>query len=153
MVGIPDLPQAGADLVRTPAGHWGDFRTEFVERRRWLDDHSFSEVVALCQFLPGRTRSQVGLAVGLSRGGWWGAAAAWAGFTLPSAILLTLFAYGVARNGELAKSGAVHDLKIAAVAIVAQAVASMAKSLCPDRPRAALAILAALLTLTVVKTP
>lgn len=130
-----------------PIAHLGYFRSEFVERRRWLDDRSFSDLVALCQFLPGPASSQVGLAVGLSRAGWAGAAAAWAGFTLPSAIVLTLFAYGIARYAELANSGAVHGLKVAAVAIVAQAVWGMAKALCPDRPRAGLAIFTALLTL------
>jgi chromate transporter len=130
-----------------PVAHLGYFRTEFVERRRWMDDRSFSDLVGLCQFLPGPASSQVGLAVGLSRAGWLGALAAWAGFTLPSAILLILFAYGITQYRELANSGAVHGLKVAAVAIVAQAVWGMAKSLCPDRPRAGLAVLAALLTL------
>ena len=130
-----------------PIAHLGYFRTEFVERRRWMDDRSFSDLVALCQFLPGPASSQVGLAVGMSRAGWMGAAAAWAGFTLPSAIALILFAYGIAQYGELANSGAVHGLKVAAVAIVAQAVWGMARTLCPDRPRAGLAIFTALLTL------
>ena len=130
-----------------PIAHLGYFRTEFVERRRWMEDRSFSDLVGLCQFLPGPASSQVGLAVGLSRAGWSGALAAWAGFTLPSAIVLILFAYGIAQYGEVAKSGAVHGLKVAAVAIVAQAVWGMAKTLCPDRPRAGLAIIAALLTL------
>jgi chromate transporter len=112
-----------------------------------MDDRSFSDLVALCQFLPGPASSQVGLAVGLSRAGGLGALAAWVGFTAPSAILLILFAYGIARYGELAGSGAVHGLKVAAVAIVAQAIWGMAKSLCSDRLRAGLAILAALLTL------
>ena len=130
-----------------PIAHLGYFRSEFVERRRWMDDRSFSDLVALCQFLPGPASSQVGLAVGMSRAGWAGAAAAWTGFTLPSATMLVLFAYGIAQHGELADSGAVHGLKVAAVAIVAQAVWGMAKTLCPDRPRAGLAIFTALLTL------
>ena len=131
-----------------PIAHLGYFRAEFVERRRWMDDRSFSDLVGLCQFLPGPASSQVGLAVGMSRARWSGALAAWAGFTLPSAIALILFAYGIAQYGQVAKSGAVHGLKVAAVAIVAQAVWGMAKTLCPDRPRAGLAIVAALLTLT-----
>ena len=130
-----------------PVAHLGYFRTEFVERRRWLDDRGYSDLVALCQFLPGPASSQVGMALGLSRAGWAGALMAWLGFTLPSAIALIAFAYGIGRWGDLAASGAVQGLKVAAVAVVAQAVWGMARSLCPDRPRAGLAILAALLTL------
>lgn len=131
-----------------PIAHLGYFRAEFVERRGWLDDRGFSDVVALCQFLPGPASSQVGMAIGLGRAGWLGLLAAWTGFTLPSALLLMAFAYGIARFGALADSGAVHGLKVAAVAVVAQAVWGMGRSLCPDRLRAAFAILAALLTLT-----
>ncbi|MEO8922340.1 MAG: chromate transporter, partial [Caldimonas sp.] len=116
-----------------PIAHLGYFRAEFVERRRWLDDRAFSDLVALCQFLPGPASSQVGMAVGLARAGWLGSLAAWVGFTLPSAALLIVFAYGIARNGALADSGAVHGLKVVAVAVVAQAVWGMARSLCPDR--------------------
>ena len=130
-----------------PIAHLGYFRSEFVERRRWLNDRSYSDLVALCQFLPGPASSQVGMALGLSRAGWPGLLAAWAGFTLPSAIALILFALGIAQYQGIAESGWVHGLKVVAVAIVAQAVWGMAKSLCPDRPRAALALLAALLTL------
>ncbi|AZY48960.1 chromate transporter [Bordetella avium] len=130
-----------------PIAHLGYFRSEFVERRRWLDERSYSDLVALCQFLPGPTSSQVGMALGLGRAGWAGLLAAWAGFTLPSAIVLILFALGIAEHQGVAQSGWVHGLKIVAVAIVAQAVWGMAKSLCPDRPRAALALLAALLTI------
>jgi len=130
-----------------PVAHLGYFRTEFVERRQWLDDRSFTDLVALCQFLPGPASSQVGMALGLARAGWFGCLAAWLGFTLPSAVALILFAFGVSRWADIAGSGVVHGLKVAAVAVVAQAVWGMAKSLCPDRPRAALAILSALLTL------
>lgn len=130
-----------------PIAHLGYFRSEFVERRRWLDDRGYSDLVALCQFLPGPASSQVGMALGLGRAGWPGLLAAWAGFTLPSAMALILFAYGIASHHGLAESGWVHGLKVVAVAVVAQAVWGMAKSLCPDRPRAGLAILAALLTL------
>jgi chromate transporter len=132
-----------------PVAHLGYFRTEFVERRRWLDDKSYGDLVALCQFLPGPASSQVGMALGLRRAGWAGALAAWLGFTLPSAIALILFAYGVAEGSALAASGAVHGLKIVAVAVVAQAVWGMAKSLCPDRLRAGIAIIAALIVLAV----
>lgn len=130
-----------------PIAHLGYFRTEFVERRRWLDDRSYADLVALCQFLPGPASSQVGMALGLGRAGGWGALAAWGGFTLPSAFALILFAYGISEYHGLAEAGWVHGLKVVAVAVVAQAVWGMAKTLCPDRPRAALAILAALLTL------
>ena len=130
-----------------PVAHLGYFRNEFVERRRWLEDRDYSDLVALCQFLPGPASSQVGIALGLSRAGWLGALAAWCGFTLPSAFALILFGWGIAQHGWLASSGVVHGLKLAAVAVVAQAVWGMARSLCPDAPRAGIAIGAALLTL------
>lgn len=132
-----------------PVAHLGYFRTEFVERRAWLDDKSYSDLVALCQFLPGPASSQVGIALGLGRAGWFGALGAWVGFTLPSAIALILFAFGVTQWAALAQSGAVHGLKVFAVAIVAQAVWGMAKTLCPDRSRAGIAIVAALLVLAI----
>jgi chromate transporter len=132
-----------------PVAHLGYFRAEFVERRCWLDDKSFSDLVALCQFLPGPASSQVGMALGLGRAGWPGALAAWVAFTLPSAIALILFAFGVSHWTFLSQSGAVHGLKVVAVAVVAQAVWGMAKSLCPDRPRAGIAIGAALLVLAI----
>lgn len=130
-----------------PVAHLGYFRTEFVDRRGWLDEKSYADLVALCQFLPGPASSQVGMALGLQRAGWLGSLMAWVGFTLPSAMALIAFAYGIAQYSGLAASGAVQGLKIVAVAVVAQAVWGMAKSLCPDRMRAALAIFAALLTL------
>ncbi|HMO44570.1 MAG TPA: chromate efflux transporter [Rubrivivax sp.] len=132
-----------------PVAHLGYFRAEFVERRRWLDDKSFGDLVALCQFLPGPASSQVGMALGLRRAGWTGALAAWLGFTLPSAIALILFAYGVAEWSGLASSGAMHGLQVVAVAVVAQAVWGMAKTSCPDRLRAGIAIAAALVVLAV----
>jgi len=132
-----------------PVAHLGYFRVEFVERRRWIDDSAYADLVALCQFLPGPASSQVGFALGLGRAGWPGALAAWLGFTLPSALVLVLFALGVQRWSWLAQSGAVQGLKLAAVAVVAQAVWGMARTLCPDRPRAGLAIAAALLALAI----
>lgn len=122
-----------------PVAHLGYFRNEYVNKRKWLDDKSYADLVALCQFLPGPASSQVGIGIGLMRGGWLGAFAAWAGFTLPSALALVVFAY-VCQGYQLADSGFVHGLKLAAVAIVAQAVWGMGKSLAPDRPRAAIAI-------------
>ncbi|MGB6103053.1 MAG: chromate efflux transporter [Pusillimonas sp.] len=119
-----------------PVAHLGYFREEFVSRRRWLSDHSYTDLVALCQFLPGPASSQVGLALGLSRAGYTGALAAWVGFTLPSAIVLILFALGISAWGEAVPSGILQGLKIAAVAVVAQAVWGMARSLCTGVLRA-----------------
>jgi len=130
-----------------PIAHLGYFRAEFVERRRWLDDQRYSDLVALCQFLPGPTSSQVGMALGLGRAGWPGTLAAWCGFTLPSAVALIVFAYGVSRWAGVASSGAVHGLKVVAVAVVAQAVWGMSRTLCPDRLRGGLAVLAGLIVL------
>jgi chromate transporter len=125
-----------------PIAHLGYFRTEFVERRRWVDDRGYGELVALSQFLPGPSSSQVGFAVGLLRAGPLGALAAFAAFTLPSAILLVLFAFGVGwLDGPIA-SGALTGLKVVAVAIVAQAVIGMARTLTPDLRRAAIAVAA-----------
>ncbi|HBG19789.1 MAG TPA: chromate transporter [Desulfobulbaceae bacterium] len=115
-----------------PIAHLGYFRDEFVARRQWLSERSYADLVALCQFLPGPASSQVGLALGLSRAGYRGALAAWAGFTLPSAIALLLFALGISGYGEILSAGALQGLKIVAVAVVAQAVWGMAKSLCTD---------------------
>src|SRR6266571_622060 len=119
-----------------PIAHLGYFHDEFVVRRRWLDEKTYADLVALCQFLPGPASSQVGIAVGLSRAGYPGALAAWIAFTLPSAIALVLFAYGVGALGDALGSGWLHGLKVAAVAVVAQAVLSMMRSLAPDRARA-----------------
>jgi chromate transporter len=130
-----------------PIAHIGYFRHEFVERRRWFDDKGYSDLVALCNFLPGPASSQVGIAVGISRAGLAGGLAAWLGFTLPSALLLILFAYGFVAAGLDPSAGWLHGLKLAAVAVVAQAVWNMGRSLCPDPPRASLAMLAALLVL------
>ena len=118
-----------------PIAHLGYFRDEFVERRKWLSEKNYADLVALCQFLPGPASSQVGLAVGLSRAGYAGAFAAWAGFTLPSAIALILFAIGVTSFADSLSSGVLHGLKLVAVAVVAQAVWGMAKNLCTDVPR------------------
>ncbi len=126
-----------------PIAHLGYFRDEFVQRRRWLDERSYVDLVALCQFLPGPASSQVGLAIGLLRGGYRGSLAAWAGFTLPSAIALTLFALGIANWGDELPSGLLQGLKIVAVAVVAQAVWGMARTLCTDGPRVAIALAAA----------
>jgi chromate transporter len=132
-----------------PVAHLGYFREEFVQRRRWLDDRGYADLVALCQFLPGPASSQVGIAVGLLRAGYVGALAAWIGFTLPSAAAMIAFGYGIEALGNAAGSGWLHGLKVAAVAVVAQAVLAMARALAPDRARATLAVVAAIIALAV----
>jgi chromate transporter len=132
-----------------PVAHLGYFRDEYVARKRWLDERAYADLVALCQFLPGPASSQVGLGIGLMKGGVAGALAAWIGFTLPSALLLLAFAYGVDAFGHALDGGWLHGLKVVAVAVVAQAVWGMARSLCPDRERFTLAVLATLLALAV----
>ena len=128
-----------------PVAHLGYFHAEFVARRRWLGERAYADLVALCQFLPGPASSQVGMALGLQRAGYAGAFAAWAGFTLPSAIALILFALGLARHGDALPSGALHGLKV--VAVVAQAVWGMAGKLCIGRARITLMTLAACVVL------
>ncbi len=131
-----------------PVAHLGYFRDEFVTRKRCLQEDSYADLVALCQFLPGPASSQVGIGIGLSLAGLRGGLAAWAGFTLPSALALILFAYGVtALQASVVEVGWLHGLKVVAVAVVAQAIWGMAKALCPDRPRGTVAILAAMLAL------
>ncbi|PYE87833.1 chromate efflux transporter [Phyllobacterium leguminum] len=132
-----------------PIAHLGYFRDELVVRRRWIDEKGYADLVALCQFLPGPASSQTGFALGLLRGGPLGALAAFVGFTLPSAILLVLFALGADLFGGPIGAGAIHGLKVVAVAIVAQAVFGMAKTLCPDKTRASIALAAVLLAVLV----
>ncbi|MFP6615635.1 MAG: chromate efflux transporter [Candidatus Hydrogenedentota bacterium] len=132
-----------------PVAHLGYFRDEFVVRRKWLDERAYADLVALCQFLPGPASSQVGIAVGLSRAGLPGAVAAWIAFTAPSAIALILFGYGVVAFGDEVGLGALHGLKVVAVAVVAQAIWGMAQKLCPDAKRASLAVLATIGVLAV----
>jgi chromate transporter len=118
-----------------PIAHLGYFRQEFVERRKWLIEEAFIDLVALCQFLPGPTSSQVAYSIGMTRGGIAGAIAAWGGFTLPSAIIMLLAAYGIRWVGQEQSATWLHGLKVVAVAVVAQAVWSMATKLCTDRTR------------------
>lgn len=125
-----------------PIAHLGYFRDEFVTRRRWLSERSYGDLVALCQFLPGPASSQVGIALGLSRAGYSGALAAWAGFTLPSAVLLILFALGLTQHSSAIPAGALHGLKVVAVAVVAQAVWGMGRTLCRGAGRISLMLLA-----------
>lgn len=132
-----------------PIAHLGYFRDELVVRRKWIDEAGYADLVALCQFLPGPASSQVGFALGLLRGGPLGAFAAWSAFTLPSALVLVLFAFGAAAFEGPLGSGLLHGLKVVAVAVVAQAVWGMARNLAPDRERASIALVAALLAIFV----
>ena len=138
----------GCTCFGGPIAHLGYFRAEFVERRQWLTERAYVDLVALSQFLPGPASSQTGFGIGLMRGGWLGGLAAWIGFTLPSAVLLILFAYGAGSISDShAGAGLLHGLKLVAVAIVAQAVLGMARSLCPDRVRASIATVALIVML------
>lgn len=130
-----------------PIAHIGYYRTELVERRKWLSEDAFADIVALCQFLPGPASSQTGFAIGLMRAGPLGALAAWVAFTLPSALLLVLFAASAAALDNPVGNAVIHGLKIVAVAVVAQAVWGMARTLAPDRRRAGIALAAALVAL------
>lgn len=132
-----------------PIAHLGYFRDELVVRRRWIDEAGYADLVALCQFLPGPASSQVGFALGLLRGGLLGALAAWTAFTLPSAVALVLFAFGAGAFEGPVGAGFLHGLKLVAVAVVAQAVWGMARALCPDPPRAAIALLGVLIVVFV----
>jgi chromate transporter len=134
-----------------PIAHLGYFRQEFVARRHWLDEAAYADLVALCQFLPGPASSEVGIGIGLIRAGLAGALAAWTGFTLPSAVALVLFALGVERFGSL-DAAWLHGLKIAAVAVVAQAVWGMAGTMATGKARATLAVAAAAVVLAVPTT-
>ena len=130
-----------------PIAHLGYFRQEIVVRRKWLDETAYTDLIGLCQFLPGPASSQVGIALGMTRSGLWGGLAAWLGFTLPSAIALTAFAYATTSFKGIVQSGWLQGLLIVAVAVVAQAVWGMAKTQCPDKQRATLAIVAAIVIL------
>ncbi|MDB5080257.1 MAG: chromate transporter, chromate ion transporter family [Chloroflexi bacterium] len=133
-----------------PVAHLGYFREEIVSRRRWVSDQTYADLVGLCQFLPGPASSKVGISLGISRAGLWGGLAAWLGFTLPSAVILILFAYSLITfggNGNLAQSGWLHGLQVVAVAVVAQAVWGMARNFSNQRVTATITILAAVATL------
>ncbi|MEF0863445.1 chromate efflux transporter [Rhizobium sp. BR 318] len=125
-----------------PIAHLGYFRDELVARRKWIDEKGYADLIALCQFLPGPASSQVGFAMGLLRAGPLGALAAWSAFTLPSALILFIFATAATALDNPLGQGLLHGLKLVAVAVVAQAVSGMAKSLTPDRPRAGIALAA-----------
>lgn len=131
-----------------PVAHFGYFKEEFVSCRKWLSAAHYTELLALCQFVPGPSSSQLGFAIALQRGGLWGACAAWLGFTLPSALIMIACAYGLSVGGDGALP-LIHGLLIAAVAVVAKAVLDLGKKLCPDWPRIALAGVCAALSLSI----
>jgi len=131
-----------------PIAHLGFFHNEFVKKRQWLSENGYADLVALCQFLPGPASSQVGMAIGLSKAGVSGAIAAWVGFTLPSALLMVLFAVGIS-TFEVGDHAVLHGLKVVAVSVVAQALWGMGKNLCPDKQRATIAVVAAIVSLQV----
>ena len=132
-----------------PVAHIGYFRDEYVNRRGWLDEETYLDIVSLCQVLPGPTSSQVGIVIGMYRSGFLGGFAAWIGFTLPSACLLILFAFGVNNSISLDQSGWLHGLKIMSVAVVAFAVWSMANSICTDRIRMTITLFSAIIILSI----
>ena len=130
-----------------PVAHLGFYHNEYVIRRKWIDETTYAHLVALCQFLPGPASSQLCFSIGMARGGLTGGLLAWLGFTLPSAVLMIAFGYGVNALGAMGETHWLHGLKIAAVAVVAQAVWVMAKKLCPDRSRVTVALVAACVVL------
>ncbi len=130
-----------------PVAHLGYYRSELVERRAWVDERTYADIVALCQLLPGPASTQTGMTLGILRAGPLGAFAAWFGFAMPSALAMILFAYGVKTFGRVGGAAWLHGLRIVAVAVVAQAVWRMAASLAQGRERATIAIAAALLVL------
>jgi chromate transporter len=132
-----------------PVAHLGYYRAELVAKRRWLTEATFADLVALCQFMPGPASSQTGMAIGLLRAGPLGMLAAWVGFTLPSAVAMTAFGYGIGAVGDVSQAGWLSGLKLVAVAVVAQAVWGMARSLAPDRARGTVAVVACLVVLAV----
>ncbi|WP_349408955.1 chromate transporter [Pseudalkalibacillus sp. SCS-8] len=129
-----------------PVAHLGYFKNEYIDKRKWLDDKTYADIIALCQFLPGPASSQVGIAIGMLRGGLLGGLISWIGFTLPSILALVLFAFFY-QSTALGEAGWIHGLKIVAVAVVAQAVIGMGQKLTPDKPRITIAIVAAVMTL------
>lgn len=124
-----------------PVAHLSYFHDEFVKKKKWLNEHAYADLVALCQFLPGPASSQVGMAIGLNRAGIIGAIVAWLGFTIPSAVILTLFGLGMTTFDLSSYQGVLHGLKVVAVSVVAQAVYGMGKKLCPDKERISIAVL------------
>lgn len=128
-----------------PTAHLGYFKNEYVDKRKWLDDKAYADIIALCQFLPGPASSQVGIAIGMLRGGMMGGLLSWLGFTLPSVLILALFAF-LYQSMDLTDAGWIHGLKLVAVAVVLHAVIGMGKTLTPDKPRVTIAIATMIVT-------
>lgn len=145
----------GCTAFGGPLAHLAFFREEFVVRKKWISESDYSEIIALCQFLPGPASSQVGITIGLSRAGYLGSVAAWIGFTMPSAILLLLLALAYSNFGDIIPSGLLSALKIVTVAVVAQAVWGMSKSICTDLTRITIMLLSTvtILLLQSIYTP
>ncbi|MFZ3231693.1 MAG: chromate efflux transporter [Pseudobdellovibrio sp.] len=135
-----------------PVAHLSYFHDEFVTRKKWLSEHAYADLVGLCQFLPGPASSQVGMAIGLSRGGIVGSIAAWLGFTIPSALIFVFFAYGITHFTTSLSAGWLHGLKILAVAVVAQAVLNMSRKLCNTSSGAFLALASAVIMIVYPST-
>ncbi|QDK40913.1 chromate transporter [Bacteriovorax stolpii] len=135
-----------------PIAHLSYFHEEFVKKKKWLDEHSYADLVALCQFLPGPASSQVGMAIGLNRSGLLGALAAWLGFTLPSAVLLIMFGLGMTYFNLQSHHNILHGLKIVAVSVVAHAIYGMWRKLCPDMGRSLIAIVSCLVLIFIKAT-
>ena len=144
---LPIFLRLGLTSFGGPVAHLGYFREEFVVRRQWLSERAYADLVALCQFLPGPSSSQVGMALGLSRAGYLGALLAWIGFTLPSAVAMILIAIGLSMRADLVPAGLLHGLEVVAVAVVAQAVLGMARILCRGASRIAIMLAAAVVVL------
>ena len=136
-----------------PVAHIGYFREAFVVRRAWMDERGYADLVALCQMLPGPTSSQVGIGIGLTKAGLAGAFAAWLGFTAPSAVALVALGYGVVTFGDTIPAGLLRGLEAVVVAVVAQALWGMARTLCPDPPRVSVAVLGAAAVLGIGGSP
>src|SRR5699024_11424500 len=125
-----------------PVAHLAYFKDEYIDRRRWLDDRTYADIIALCQFLPGPASSQVGISIGMMRGGLLGGAVSWIGFTLPSIIVLVVFAMHY-QTFSLEGAGFIHSLKVVAAAVVLHALIGLGKRLTPDKTRLAIALVAA----------
>lgn len=132
----------GATAFGGPVAHFGYFRTEFVDRRRWIDERGYADLVSLCQFLPGPASSQTGIAIGMMQRGWAGGFAAWLGFTTPAALIMIALGFGLSFAQSAAGQGVIHGLKLAAVAVVANALWGMARSACGSPLKASFAALA-----------
>jgi len=132
----------GATAFGGPVAHFGYFRIEFVDRLRWIDERSYADLVSLCQFLPGPSSSQTGIAIGMMQRGWAGGAAAWLGFTAPAAIIMIALGFGLSFAQTAAGQGIIHGLKLAAVAVIINALCSMARSACSTATQASFAALA-----------